>query len=119
MSDRYFVDTNILMYAHDSAAGEKHARAKALVQRAARVAQQERCTRAGRRAARHDVRRDVRPVTLGRRAGQRDSVRNRRAVRVPQEKQDRVKAGGDQLVQANGAATCFQRTGVPDASRCT
>ncbi len=32
MSDRYFVDTNILMYAHDSAAGEKHARAKALVE---------------------------------------------------------------------------------------
>jgi len=31
MSDRYFVDTNILMYAHDSAAGEKHLRAKALV----------------------------------------------------------------------------------------
>ena len=32
MSDKYFVDTNILMYAHDSAAGEKHARAKALVE---------------------------------------------------------------------------------------
>jgi predicted nucleic acid-binding protein len=32
MSDRYFVDTNILMYAHDSAAGEKHQRAKALVE---------------------------------------------------------------------------------------
>ena len=32
MSDRYFVDTNILMYAHDSAAGEKYARAKALVE---------------------------------------------------------------------------------------
>lgn len=32
MSDRYFVDTNILMYAHDSAAGDKHARAKALVE---------------------------------------------------------------------------------------
>ena len=32
MSDRYFVDTNILMYAHDAAAGEKHARAKALVE---------------------------------------------------------------------------------------
>lgn len=31
MSDRYFVDTNILMYAHDSASGEKHDRAKALV----------------------------------------------------------------------------------------
>jgi predicted nucleic acid-binding protein len=31
MSDRYFVDTKILMYAHDSA-GEKHARAKALVE---------------------------------------------------------------------------------------
>jgi predicted nucleic acid-binding protein len=28
MSDRYFVDTNILMYAHDTAAGEKHERAK-------------------------------------------------------------------------------------------
>jgi predicted nucleic acid-binding protein len=32
MSDRYFVDTNILMYAHDSAAGEKHLRSKALVE---------------------------------------------------------------------------------------
>lgn len=32
MSDRYFVDTNILMYAHDTAAGGKHARAKALVE---------------------------------------------------------------------------------------
>jgi predicted nucleic acid-binding protein len=32
MSDRYFVDTNILMYAHDTAAGEKHRRAKALVE---------------------------------------------------------------------------------------
>ena len=27
MSDRYFVDTNILMYAHDTAAGAKHERA--------------------------------------------------------------------------------------------
>ncbi len=32
MSDKYFVDTNILMYAHDTAAGEKHDRANALVQ---------------------------------------------------------------------------------------
>jgi predicted nucleic acid-binding protein len=32
MSDKYFVDTNILMYAHDSSAGEKHERAKALVE---------------------------------------------------------------------------------------
>lgn len=32
MSDRYFVDTNILMHAHDSAAGERHVRAKALVE---------------------------------------------------------------------------------------
>jgi predicted nucleic acid-binding protein len=32
MSDRYFVDTNILIYAHDPAAGDKHARAKALVE---------------------------------------------------------------------------------------
>lgn len=32
MSDTYFVDTNILMYAHDRAAGAKHERAKALVQ---------------------------------------------------------------------------------------
>ena len=32
MSDRYFVDTNILMYAHDTAAGQKHQRAKALVE---------------------------------------------------------------------------------------
>lgn len=33
MSDKYFVDANILMYAHDKAAGVKHARAKALVER--------------------------------------------------------------------------------------
>jgi len=32
MSDRYFVDTNILMYAHDKAAGAKHERAKAVVE---------------------------------------------------------------------------------------
>lgn len=32
MSDKYFVDTNILMYAHDRAADEKHERAKALVE---------------------------------------------------------------------------------------
>jgi predicted nucleic acid-binding protein len=32
MSDRHFVDTNILMYAHDAAAGEKHQQAKALVE---------------------------------------------------------------------------------------
>ena len=31
MSDKYFVDTNILMYAHDTSAGVKHERAKALV----------------------------------------------------------------------------------------
>lgn len=33
MSDRYFVDTNILMYAHDATAGEKHQKAKALVEK--------------------------------------------------------------------------------------
>ena len=32
MSDKCFVDTNILMYAHDTAAGAKHERAKALVE---------------------------------------------------------------------------------------
>lgn len=32
MSDKYFVDTNILVYAHDTSAGEKHLRAKALVE---------------------------------------------------------------------------------------
>ena len=32
MSDKYFVDTNILMYAHDTSAGAKHERAKALVE---------------------------------------------------------------------------------------
>ena len=31
MTDRLFVDTNILMYAHDSTAGAKHQRAKALL----------------------------------------------------------------------------------------
>ncbi|HJZ74426.1 MAG TPA: PIN domain-containing protein [Vicinamibacterales bacterium] len=33
MSDRYFVDTNILMYAHDTSAGVKHERAQALVEK--------------------------------------------------------------------------------------
>jgi predicted nucleic acid-binding protein len=32
MSDRYFVDTNVLVYAHDSSAGVKHERARALVE---------------------------------------------------------------------------------------
>ena len=32
MSDKYFVDTNILVYAHDRSAGEKHNRARALVE---------------------------------------------------------------------------------------
>ena len=32
MSDRYFVDTNVLMYAHDTSAATKHERAKALVE---------------------------------------------------------------------------------------
>jgi predicted nucleic acid-binding protein len=32
MSDRYFVDTNILMYGHDAAAGAKHERAKQLLE---------------------------------------------------------------------------------------
>jgi predicted nucleic acid-binding protein len=32
MSDRCFVDTNILMYAHDRASGVKHERAKALIE---------------------------------------------------------------------------------------
>jgi predicted nucleic acid-binding protein len=32
MSVKYFVDTNILMYAHDKAAGAKHERGKALVE---------------------------------------------------------------------------------------
>jgi predicted nucleic acid-binding protein len=32
MSDKFFVDTNILMYAHDTSSGEKHRRAKALVE---------------------------------------------------------------------------------------
>lgn len=31
MSDRFFVDTNIPMYAHEPAAGEKHRRANALL----------------------------------------------------------------------------------------
>lgn len=30
MSGKYFVDTTILMHAHDTAAGAKHDRAKAL-----------------------------------------------------------------------------------------
>jgi predicted nucleic acid-binding protein len=32
MSDRAFVDTNILVYAHDSTAGARHERARALVE---------------------------------------------------------------------------------------
>ena len=32
MSDRYFVDTNILIYAHDVSAGAKHERARRLVE---------------------------------------------------------------------------------------
>jgi len=32
MSDRHFVDTNILLYAHDASAGEKHQVARALVE---------------------------------------------------------------------------------------
>ena len=32
MSDKYFVDTNILMYAHDTSAGTKHRRAKEIVE---------------------------------------------------------------------------------------
>ena len=32
MSDKHFVDTNILMYAHDKTAGAKHERARALVE---------------------------------------------------------------------------------------
>jgi hypothetical protein len=32
-STKAFVDTNILVYAHDLAAGEKHARARSLVER--------------------------------------------------------------------------------------
>ena len=33
MSDRYFVDTNLLVYAHDTASGTKHERARSLVER--------------------------------------------------------------------------------------
>jgi predicted nucleic acid-binding protein len=33
MSDKYFVDTNILIYAHDQGAGLKHERARALVEK--------------------------------------------------------------------------------------
>lgn len=32
MTDRIFIDTNILVYAHDVSAGDKHARAKNLIQ---------------------------------------------------------------------------------------
>jgi predicted nucleic acid-binding protein len=33
MSDKFFVDTNILMYAHDTSAGAKHERAKAVIEK--------------------------------------------------------------------------------------
>ena len=32
MSDKYFLDTNVLMYAHDTGAGTKHERARAIVE---------------------------------------------------------------------------------------
>ncbi len=32
MSDKYFVDTNVLVYAHDRSTGRKHERARALVE---------------------------------------------------------------------------------------
>jgi predicted nucleic acid-binding protein len=32
MSDKYFVDTNILLYAHDTSAGAKHERARTLIE---------------------------------------------------------------------------------------
>lgn len=32
MSDRYFVDTNVLVYAHDTSAGAKHENARTLVE---------------------------------------------------------------------------------------
>jgi len=32
MSDKYFVDTNILVYAHDRSAGAKHDRARTLIE---------------------------------------------------------------------------------------
>lgn len=32
MNGKYFVDTNILIYAHDTAAGDKHLKAKAVVE---------------------------------------------------------------------------------------
>jgi len=33
MSDRYFVDTNVLLYAHDRGAGAKHEPARSLIER--------------------------------------------------------------------------------------
>jgi predicted nucleic acid-binding protein len=33
MSDKCFVDTNVLVYAHDSTAGDRHTKARALVER--------------------------------------------------------------------------------------
>ena len=33
MADKYFVDTNILIYAHDRSAGRKHDRARQLIER--------------------------------------------------------------------------------------
>ena len=32
MSDKFFVDTNMLVYAHDRAAGVKHKRARSLIE---------------------------------------------------------------------------------------
>lgn len=33
MADKYFVDTNILIYAHDTSAGPKHSRAQQLIEK--------------------------------------------------------------------------------------
>ena len=33
MAEKYFVDTNILIYAHDRAAGQKHTRARQVIER--------------------------------------------------------------------------------------
>ena len=33
MKDRFFVDTNVIVYAHDTAAGAKHGAARALIER--------------------------------------------------------------------------------------
>lgn len=70
MADKYFVDTNILIYAHDRSAGVKHERARQLVERLWTTGQgvlstqvlQELCVNLRRKVARPLPVEEVRPL---------------------------------------------------------